>query len=162
MYLALREIGGSCLGTFPPAPYRIESEVPLRAWSTAWLIALSHLVWNRKRFTTEFSQQLSLHRIYNHLYSAQCWKWEHCYYRTPSCRKASVSMNTFGLQEDRKTPSHHWSHAKTLDVPTFSCGVEETRTNCSSGVVIFNPFLHGRGKKYSNPLKFHPEKGKAA
>jgi len=28
-------------------------------------------------------------------------------------------------------------------MPTFSCGVEETRTNCSSGVVIFNPLLWG-------------------
>lgn len=28
-------------------------------------------------------------------------------------------------------------------MPTFSCGVEEIRTSCSSGVVIFNPFLRG-------------------
>lgn len=87
MYLALREIGGSCLGTFPPAPYRIMSEVPLRAWSTAWLIALSHLVWNRKWFITEFSQHLSLHWLSPlqqahscpwHC-SAQCCALQHCY-----------------------------------------------------------------------------------
>lgn len=44
-------------------------------------------------------------------------------------------------------------------MPTFSCGVEESRTNCSSGVVIFNPFLQGGQESYF--VKFHPKKKKA-
>lgn len=43
-------------------------------------------------------------------------------------------------------------------MPTFSCGVEESRTNCSSGVVIFNPFLQGGQESYF--VKFHPKKKK--